>query len=64
MLIPDVTLSKCYKTKLIARPVLWQNYKIYWPIFQQAELVFFRASIGGFKGRANGAAAPSSFLAF
>ena len=31
-------------TKLIARLVLWQKGKIYWPIFQLAELVFFRAS--------------------
>ena len=29
--------------KLIARQVLRQNGKIYWPIFQLAELVFFRA---------------------
>ena len=33
-----------YKTKLIARLVLQQKGKIYWPIFQLAELVFFRAS--------------------
>ena len=32
------------KTKLIARLVLRQKGKIYWPIFQLAELVFFRAS--------------------
>ena len=32
------------KTKLIARLVLQQKGKIYWPIFQLAELVFFRAS--------------------
>ena len=31
------------KTKLIARLVLRQKGKIYWPIFQLAELVFFRA---------------------
>ena len=43
MLVPDVTLS-ADKTKLIARLVLRQNGKIYWPIFQLAELVFFRAS--------------------
>ena len=30
--------------KLIARLVLQQKGKIYWPIFQLAELVFFRAS--------------------
>ena len=29
------------KTKLIARLVLRQKGKIYWPIFQLAELVFF-----------------------
>ena len=33
-----------FKTKLIARLVLQQKGKIYWPIFQLAELVFFRAS--------------------
>ena len=33
-----------FKTKLIARLVLRQTGKIYWPIFQLAELVFFRAS--------------------
>ena len=44
MLVPDVTLLKCYKTKLIARLVLRQKSKIYWPIFQLAELVFFRAN--------------------
>ena len=33
-----------YKTKLIARLVLRQKSKIYWPIFQLAELVFFRTS--------------------
>ena len=43
MLVPDVTLS-ADKTKLIARLVLRQKSKIYWPIFQLAELVFFRAS--------------------
>ena len=43
MLVPDVTLS-VDKTKLIARLVLRQKGKIYWPIFQLAELVFFRAS--------------------
>ncbi len=43
MLVPDVTLS-AYKTKLIARLVQRQEGKIYWPIFQLAELVFFRAS--------------------
>ena len=43
MLVPDVTLS-ADKTKLIARLVLRQKGKIYWPIFQLAELVFFRAS--------------------
>ena len=32
------------KTKLIAMLVLRQKGKIYWPIFQLAELVFFRAS--------------------
>ena len=32
------------RTKLIARLVLRQKGKIYWPIFQIAELVFFRAS--------------------
>ena len=26
----------CFKTKLIARLVLWQKGKIYWPIFQLA----------------------------
>ena len=31
------------KTKLIATLVLRQKGKIYWPIFQLAELVFFRA---------------------
>ena len=36
--------TKCYKTKLIANLVLRQKGKIYWPIFQLAELVFFRAS--------------------
>ena len=35
--------SKCYKTKLIARLVLRQKGKIYWPIFQLAELAFFSA---------------------
>ena len=43
ILVPDVTLS-VDKTKLIARLVLRQRGKIYWPIFQLAELVFFRAS--------------------
>ena len=43
ILVPDVTLS-VDKTKLIARLVLRQKGKIYWPIFQLAELVFFRAS--------------------
>ena len=33
-----------HTTKLIARLVLQQKGKIYWPIFQLAELVFFRAS--------------------
>ncbi len=33
-----------FKTKLIARLVQRQEGKIYWPIFQLAELVFFRAS--------------------
>ena len=33
-----------YKTKLIARLVPQQKGKIHWPIFQLAELVFFRAS--------------------
>ena len=37
-------LSECYKAKLIARQVLRQKGKSYWPIFQLAELVFFRAS--------------------
>ena len=37
--------SKCYKTKLIERLVLQQKGKIYWPIFQLAELVFFRATV-------------------
>ena len=32
------------KTKLIARLVLRQKSKIYWPILRLAELVFFRAS--------------------
>ncbi len=45
MLVPDVTLS-AYKTRLIARLVQRQEGKIYWPIFQLAELVFFRASTG------------------
>ena len=36
--------SKCFKTKLIARLVLRQKGKICWPIFQLAELVFFRAN--------------------
>ena len=52
LLLPDLLVrnvrtrrhSKCYKTKLIARLVLRQKGKIYWPIFQLAELVFFRAS--------------------
>ena len=43
ILVPDVTLS-ADKTKLIARLVLRQKGKIYWPIFQLAELVFFMAS--------------------
>ena len=43
ILVRDVTLS-VDKTKLIARLVLRQKGKIYWPIFQLAELVFFRAS--------------------
>ena len=44
--------------------VLWQKDKIYWPVFQQADVVFIRASIGGFRGGAEGAAARSSFLVF
>ena len=36
--------SRIVKAKLIARLVLRQKGKIYWPIFQLAELVFFRAS--------------------
>ena len=43
MLVPEVTLS-VYKPKLIANLVLRQKGKIYWPIYQLAELVFFRAS--------------------
>ena len=43
ILVPDVTL-RVDKTKLIARLVLRQKGKIYRPIFQLAELVFFRAS--------------------
>ena len=43
ILVPDVTLS-AGKTKLIARLVLRQKGKMYWPIFQLAELVFFRGS--------------------
>ena len=39
MLVLDATLS-VYKTKLIARLVLRQKGKIYWSIFQLAELVF------------------------
>ena len=34
--------SKCYKAKLIARLVLRQKGKSYWPIFQLAELVFMQ----------------------
>ena len=37
--------SKCYETKLIARLVLRQRGKIYWPVFQLTELVFFMAVI-------------------
>ena len=52
LLLPDLLVKKCSyqtslrvcKTKLIARLVLRQKGKIYWPIFQLAELVFFRAS--------------------
>ena len=43
ILVPDVTLS-ADKTKLIARLVLRQKGKIYWPIFQLAEIVFFTAN--------------------
>ncbi len=43
MLVPDVTLS-ANKTRLIARLEQRQEGKICWPIFQLAELVFFRAS--------------------
>ena len=35
---------KLFISKLLARLVLRQKGKIYWPIFQLAELVFFRAS--------------------
>ena len=38
MRVPDVTLS-VKKAKLIARLVLLQKGKIYWPIFQLAERV-------------------------
>ena len=47
LVLPDLLIKKCayqtslYKTKLIARLVLRQKGKIYWPIFQPAELVFF-----------------------
>ena len=44
LLLGALRLEMCYKTKLIARLVLWQKGKIYWPIFQLAELVFFRVS--------------------
>ena len=46
-----VYVSCTDKTKLIARLVLWKKGKIYWPIFQLAELVVFRATSMGQNGR-------------
>ena len=33
LLLGALRLEMCYKTKLIARLVLWQKGKIYWPIY-------------------------------